>query len=125
TVSIERSGISRILRPFARRYSVTPSTEVTRATPAGSPAPVGWAKAGRAGRIRENAARRRVRRSVMGRILDRPGVGKFNSSLREGAGRADLKSAGPGLILRSGQGPSFPENVGVESAMPAAVAKET
>jgi len=38
-VSIERSGIRRTFRPFASRYSVTPSTEVTRVNP--------WAERGR------------------------------------------------------------------------------
>src|SRR6185436_2532444 len=35
TVGFEGSGKSRNLSPFARRYSVMPSTAVTRVTPAG------------------------------------------------------------------------------------------
>src|SRR6185369_9686069 len=35
TVGFEGSGKRRNLRPFARRYSVIPSTAVTRVTPAG------------------------------------------------------------------------------------------
>src|SRR5689334_3116202 len=71
-VSIERSGMSRTLSPLDRRYSVTPSTDVTRWAPGGAIAP--WADAS-AGRKRSSAAR--LRRRVMG-VLDRPSPGKFN-----------------------------------------------
>src|SRR5688572_25965454 len=40
-VGLELSGNSRTCRPLERRYSVMPSTLVTRVTPAGSGAPLG------------------------------------------------------------------------------------
>src|SRR5260221_3009685 len=74
-VSIERSGISRTRRPLGRRYSVTPSIEAPRVTPAGRPAPAAWAGAS-VGTNRSRAARSLER--VIGLILDRQRLGKFN-----------------------------------------------
>src|SRR2546422_66663 len=52
TVGFEGSGKRRMRIPFARRYSVMPSTEVTRSTPCGNAAGVCAAQAGRRERRR-------------------------------------------------------------------------
>src|SRR5215831_15393475 len=109
-VSIEGSGISRTRRPFARRYSVTPSIDAPRLTPAGRAGPAVWAgtKAGNS-----SAKARRMRGKVIGSFLT-------------GAGRASSIVSCAGLEFRE-RGPhpcALYVYSGPESGMTAAT-KET
>src|SRR5438045_8335318 len=84
TVGFEASGKSSALRPLGSRYSVMPSTEVTRVTPAGSAALLAGAAAGggdlscaSAGNDARNTAMRQAKAERKNGVIrwERPGRG--------------------------------------------------